>query len=353
MIDTEKGEGHEYRPRNMDRRHFLQATAAVTGGLLLTATELASAPGIAWAFGGAGEWHSKRPTSSPPARHGAALGYDEARGVAVLFGGAMLDSRASSRSDYLGDTWIWDGSDWARATAPISPSARAFPSVVYDAAREQLVLFGGAIDGYRLLSDTWTWDGGRWIAQHPQTIPTAQAGGAMAFDERQEKIMLFGLGGETWTWDGVNWLRLTPTQSPSPRGHAAIFSDRQAGRVLLVGGLAGSGLLGDVWSWDGKTWSLQAEQQLPVQAGASAAFDVRSQRAILFGGAGAQAVDCRPMTPGAGMATHGANNRRPSPRQGSVHTQAWSLTPDEVSWSCLGVHAKASTWTIRGPGLRS
>ena len=86
--------------------------------------------------------------------------------------------------------------------------------------------------------------------------------------------------------------------------HAAAGSDFSPGpfdpRMAIQGMVTRTG-------WDGKTWGLQAEQQLPVQAGASAAFDVRSQRAILFGGAGAQAVDCRPMTPGAGMAPPGLN----------------------------------------------
>ena len=51
--------------------------------------------------------------------------------------------------------------NWTQAAPPVSPPARAFGSMVYDAARQQMVLFGGATDvqNHIYIGDTWVFDG--------------------------------------------------------------------------------------------------------------------------------------------------------------------------------------------------
>src|SRR5262245_52136863 len=69
-------------------------------------------------------------------RSGSAMAYDSARGVTVLFGGAL------GFSPPYGDTWEWDGNTWIqRATQ--GPSPRWYAAMAYDSARGVTVLFGG------------------------------------------------------------------------------------------------------------------------------------------------------------------------------------------------------------------
>src|SRR6266496_225453 len=72
------------------------------------------------------------------------------------------------------------------------------------------------------------------LAQGPNTpaaftpsnnMPPARAGMGMAYDAAQEQVVLFGgvdcsLGNEfndTWVWDGTTWTQVFPASSPSAR----------------------------------------------------------------------------------------------------------------------------------------
>jgi hypothetical protein len=76
----------------------------------------------------------------------------------MLFGGT--NGRA------LGDLCAWDGRTWRQLPIKGGPSARAPAGTVYDAARKQIVLYGGTPDPNAgrpsYLNDTWTWDGRSW-----------------------------------------------------------------------------------------------------------------------------------------------------------------------------------------------
>jgi hypothetical protein len=95
-------------------------------------------------------------TSSPPARFRMGADYDPATGQLVMFGGSYSIS--------YNDTWTWNGSIWVQTSdtgasgctnsCPQSPSARSGPTVAFDPATGQLVLFGGGSS----LNDTWDWD---------------------------------------------------------------------------------------------------------------------------------------------------------------------------------------------------
>jgi hypothetical protein len=94
------------------------------------------------------EWTSNLPAN----RIGAALAYDSARGVTVLFGG-----RDPHTNSLFADTWEWNGTSWNRK--PISgPGARYDHALAYDAARSRIVLFGGH-SAISVLNDTWEYDG--------------------------------------------------------------------------------------------------------------------------------------------------------------------------------------------------
>lgn len=296
-----------------------------------------SLPLCAAASLGAQSWQLALPATVPPARAGQAMATDLANGQVVLFGGYVGAS-------YLGDTWLYDGTDWAQF-AGTSPPARMrcamaydesraavvmyggingvgtnnwlagtwelangawtqrpsslFPprrfghAMAYDALRQRVVMFGGRTNaGTIFLQDTWEWDGTGWTPFTPVHAPSNRMGHSLAFDPNLGQVVLFGglqLGGpfvgDTWTWNGTDWTQLSPASSPSPRGDHTMATDRARGRIVLFGGYDGSGDLTDTWEWHGGTWhAVTAPTQPGVLALTAMATGPTGRHVVMFGG---------------------------------------------------------------------
>src|SRR6266480_2962942 len=112
-------------------------------------------------------WLQLSPSISPPARSYLAMTYDASSGKVIMFGG--FDG-----TGYLNDTWTFDGTSWSRVRTLLSPPARAASQMAYDAITQKVVLFGG-YNGTRYLGDTWLWDGktSRWTRATPTHAPKA------------------------------------------------------------------------------------------------------------------------------------------------------------------------------------
>jgi hypothetical protein len=150
-------------------------------------------------------------TEVPSPRSYPAMTFDGARGKAELFGGYTDDWP----NRYSNETWEWDPGkvQWTKKNpAGTSPAARSGHAMVYDEVRQKSVMFGGfagASPGY--FDDTWEWDSGAntWTQRTPKgRSPSAREGHAMAYDSDRGRVMLFGgytglsHSSETWEFDG-------------------------------------------------------------------------------------------------------------------------------------------------------
>ena len=241
------------------------------------------AAALASPFGVAQTWteHNKGKVR-PPVRYFHAMAYDAARQRVVLFGGA------GNMTGY-GDTWEWDGSDWTQRIPATSPSARSYHAMAYDAARQRVVLFGGtSMLGFE--NDTWEWDGKIWTQRKPAVSPPARNLHAMAYDSARKFIVLFGgngcSGNDTWEWDGNNWTQRKPTTIPLCRVAHAMAYDAARQRTLLFAGYTSVVTYADTWEWDGKDWTQRTPATHPSARGDHGLVcDWFRQRVILFGGA--------------------------------------------------------------------
>ncbi len=226
-------------------------------------------------------WNQRAPITSPSPRWGQALAHDSPRQRTVLFGGSanLLLKHA--------DTWEWDGTDWAQRFPAQSPPPRCNHALAGDAARGRVVLFGGA-DASALMMDTWEWDGSAWTERFPATSPSERDRHAMAYDAARRRVVLFGgshdiwLKSDTWEWDGNNWVERFPATVPPARDRHAMAYDAARQRVVLFGGQGGTAALGDTWEWDGVDW----RQTQPVASRPSGplAYDSARNRTVLFAG---------------------------------------------------------------------
>ena len=158
--------------------------------------------GDTWVWNGTtSTWTQLSPIASPPARANAMMAYDAATGQIVLFGGDV-------NSTQLGDTWTFNGTTWTQLSPAKSPSARSDAMMAYDAATGQVVLFGGLNSRFGPLNDTWTFNGttSTWTQQTPATSPSVVSNAMMAYDAATNQVVLFGgleSGGislnDTWT----------------------------------------------------------------------------------------------------------------------------------------------------------
>ena len=169
----------------------------------------------------------------------------------------------------LSDTWTWDGHDWTEESSSQSPSWRDGAIYVYDAAANEIVLFGGSNSNGDDLSETWTWDG-HWTLQNPKTSPPARVDAAGAYDPIRRNVVMFGgvsngaALADTWTWNGKDWTEAPTDHSPPAtrvtRPESAAF-DPISGHVILINRcefMVPESCVKDTWSWDGRLWSQEA-----------------------------------------------------------------------------------------------
>jgi cysteine-rich repeat protein len=176
-----------------------------------------------------------------PARWEHAMAYDSVRNRLVVFGG--LTGVAGTPSN---ETWEWDGTTWTQRLTLVTPAARNGHAMVFDAARQRVVMFGGD-GGAGYLNDTWEWDGTTWTQRSPTTSPPPTAHHYMAYDAMRAVTVM--CSSSTWEWDGTAWTQVAPSVPfvPTFSGHTD----------LAYAGAAGVMLLGDGtnWLWNGTTWT--------------------------------------------------------------------------------------------------
>ena len=251
-----------------------------------------SAPaGQTWEWDGT-DWAPRSPGTSPPPRRASALAFDGVRGKTVMFSGAAGDTNYASVGQ---DTWEWDGTTWADKS-PANPDTRMWAAAVYSPANGKVLLFGG---NNAAGNDTWEWDGARWARLQPVTSPSARQDFCLVYDTAMGKILLFGgyrnsdgaVLNDTWEWSGTNWTLRTPASSPPARYSASMAHETSTGKTYLFGGYsAGGDHLSDTWEWNGTTWTVKFET--PNQrTGAGHAYDPVRQKLVVFGGTPGDGTD--------------------------------------------------------------
>ncbi len=220
------------------------------------------------------------PANRPPGRESISMVYDSARDRLVMFGGYSYPSRSD-------DTWEWDGNDWQQRFPAHSPPPLSDYAMVYDSVRQRVVLFGGKNDDRRDVNDTWEWDGSDWIHRRPLNRPPAISSHAMAFDSHRGVTVLFGGGvvsysDLTWEWDGNDWtLRFPGNQPPRMRDQSLVYDAARRRTVLSGGVLWAPGKNLDTWEWDGEIWIKRGRETL---SGGLMVYDSNKQQVIAYRG---------------------------------------------------------------------
>jgi len=205
-----------------------------------------------WEWNGT-SWTFRAVALRPPPRIRHRMAFDEVRGTTILFGGVGPTE--------LADTWEWDGSRWLQLQPTHHPSARWGHVMVSDQARNRIVLYGGQTTiPNNVFGDTWEWDGSDWALRAPTALPPRREIADGCFDARRGRMVLFGgLGAEypylgyqtdAWDWDGTAWVLRAYAGGPPPgRENHSMAYDPLRGQTVLFGGFNATGVLGDTWEY--------------------------------------------------------------------------------------------------------
>jgi hypothetical protein len=224
-------------------------------------------------------WTKHDPVRRPPARDQASLAFDPAVGKVVLFGGEVR--RDNRENLYYNDTWLWDGRSWELATGKTRPPARHDAAMVFDETRGVLLLYGGSAEP-NFLYDTWIWDGKTWtlVASGASVLDPV-----IAFDPITKTPILAGsLDKQTLSWDGQAWHEVEYSNGLPAWAGTALARDSH-GRVIAVGGNNPTALVDGSWTWNGTAWDELKAAPLPnPRTEAAIAYDERNKVTVLFGG---------------------------------------------------------------------
>lgn len=254
---------------------LVAVAVAMTGGWLTSGPATAGATATSTLT-----WSTLSPPLSPPPLAYATMAYDNDNATVVLFGGQQADGTLSS------DTWVWNGSTWARYASAVP--ARKLASMAFDPALHQLILFGGQGGGNQLLNDTWAWNGASWVTQTPATgaSPPAREGASLGFDTNDQFVLFGGSGAGAIPF-------ATGSGAGVPSGSAS--SSAASGGPTLGPATAAVAdakpllTLGDTWVWTGSTWSQQAVGGPPARTNAAMTWDGAHHQTLLFGGSSSPA----------------------------------------------------------------
>jgi hypothetical protein len=270
--------------------------------------------------GGTPVWAQFRPSgTAPTARSGQSAIYDATNNRMVIHGG--VNSAGASRND----TWILTNANgiggtpaWSQLTPAVAGPYRASHTAIYDAASNEMVIFGGDSQ----LAKTFTDDhvmvlsaangmtsGAAWT----QYGPAPRYHSAAVYDSVTDQMIVFGGEGasgplnDVWSEQQIvsdgqgaqptaQWVQVFPTKTaPVARfGHSGIYDSTSNRMIVFGGGVNNTACLNDVWALDDANSSLGAPTWLPITASGtapgarmnhSAVYDSAVNVMLIYGGA--------------------------------------------------------------------
>jgi len=151
--------------------------------------------------------------------------------------------------------------EWVEIDTPTKPTGRMGHEMVYDSARDVIVLFGGEYANDREMNDTWEYG----LVQSPQgyvldwtyiptsTKPRTRDFFGMVYDSKRHAAVAFGgedwpaALNDTWVYDGINWTQVTTPNKPGTRAHLNMAYDEHNEEIVMYGGWQWYNTLDDFW----------------------------------------------------------------------------------------------------------
>lgn len=176
-------------------------------------------------------------SAQPPGGYGNFV-WDERNDYLLMYGWGSIGA-------FSDETYKWDGSDWIKLFPATSPPMLGSPQMVFDIARNEVVLHGGYISAFEAVNPhtwdpgTYTWNGTNWTIKSPAHSPTANRISRIAYDPVLQKIVAVYEGAvssgdtETWTWDGTDWTEETIANVPQSRPYGMIY-DYANGYTMMI-----------------------------------------------------------------------------------------------------------------------
>ena len=220
-------------------------------------------------------WTSR--TGPPPLVEGA-VAFDAARGQLVRFGGSPLNYYYVPNNNLFndGDTWVRGTSGWHDLRPALAPPRLSKHSMTYDAARQRVVLFGGTLPSGANNVATWEFDGTQWLLATPPHSPPAMRFAFMAYDGARSRCVLFDRQGNpnttrVWEYDGNDWQPVTTVGSPPGDLYGGFAPLPILGVCVLAGWRYNTVPASfETWHYDGIDWTLVPTANTPSHGGALA-----------------------------------------------------------------------------------
>lgn len=249
-----------------------------------------------WERSGDGTWQVIT-DQGPGRRVMAAMAYDEARGVAVLYGGFLCELSQFCPWGNPGglvwytDTWEWNGSTWTQVSAGSGlPPARM--SMTYDSVRQRVVMYGGQYPNGIVSATPFEWDGTGWTTR--STLPDPVFGNPppvlpspITYDRARNVYVLYRVF-DTWELDGTGrWARrsgqVAGMDTTSMPGGMTFDIDER--KTLMFNDVPSSPttMTGALWEWTGSTWIRKHAPFLPVANAPVLAYDRNRRRTVMTG----------------------------------------------------------------------
>ncbi len=239
------------------------------------------------------DWTPLEATGTPPpARSAHSAVYDPIGDRMLVFGGGP---------PLQNDVWeltLSGTPHWNEiATLGTPPTPRSGHTAVFDVSRNRMLVFGGQTPG--LSNETWILDLGSspplWqLATTSGTPPAPRVGHVAVLDAARDQMVVYGGTGATFYQDvwalslgaAPTWTQLGATSLPGRRDGSSAVVDPAGNRMLVYGGRFFTSYYRDLWAFDLATagWT-QITSGAPAGCrSAGFAFDPSSRIAILHGG---------------------------------------------------------------------